>query len=91
MTPFERKVADLHDEIERYKAQQLDPQKPLPPMAEDEIIQLCMDVALKMDKFPVMLRGAVMMMLASGDERTMRAVQHWLQTVKPCKPYGPQI
>jgi len=83
MTPFERKLSTLHDEIERYKAQQLEPQKPLPPMSEDEIVQLGFDVVLKMEKFPVMLRGAVMMMLASGDERTMRAVQHWLQTVNP--------
>lgn len=88
MTPFEQKLADLHDEIERFKAQQLEPQKPLPPMTEDEITDLGFDVVFKMDKFPVMLRGAVMMMIASGDERTMRAVQHWLETVKPGKPYG---
>lgn len=83
MTPFEQKLAALHDEIERFKAQQFEPQEPLPPMTEDEITDLGFDVIFKMDKFPVMLRGAVMMMLASGDERTMRAVQHWLQTVNP--------
>lgn len=83
---FMTELHEVSERIEAYKRQQLQAQAPLPPMTQDKIIQLGMDVIEKMGKYPFALRATVMMLISHGDERTMRAVQKWLETLKPGKP-----
>lgn len=83
---FMAELRELSEHIEAYKAKQLEAQPPLPAMTPDEIIQLGLDVIEKMAKYPFALRATIMMLISHGDERTMRAVKKWLETVSPGKP-----
>lgn len=83
---FMSELHDVSELIEAYKAEQLQAQPPLPPMTQNEIIQLGLDVIQKMEKYPFAMRCTVMMLISHGDERTMRAVQKWLESVSPGEP-----
>lgn len=85
-TDFEDELSKVHAYIAQLKAHQLQAQTPLPPMTEQEIIKLGLDVIDKMSKYPFMMRFIVMAIISNGDEHTMRAVQKWLETVSPGKP-----